>query len=164
MKEKKLEFFRTNGALRDANGPIWMPQALKPLFLIQFWCLQNGPFPLLALWGNKKWPQYENEKFGKVSEQMGLKGMQMVQIECPRQCWSPSISSSFEVCKMAPFHYWLFGVIRNGPLHESKNKRGLKRCKWCSLNAAVTETSLSHQVFLFFPLRGILFLIFFFGY
>ena len=28
--------------------------------------------------------QYESEKFGKFQEQKGLKGMQMVQFECPR--------------------------------------------------------------------------------
>ena len=37
------------------NGPVWMPQALKTLCLIQFWSWKNSLFPLLALWGNKKW-------------------------------------------------------------------------------------------------------------
>ena len=64
-------------------------------------------------------PQYESEKFGKFSEQKGLKGMQMVQFECPGHS-NPSVSFSFEVCKMALFHYWLSGVIRNGPQYESE--------------------------------------------
>ena len=32
-----------------------MPQALKTLCLIQFWSWKNSLFPLLALWGNRKW-------------------------------------------------------------------------------------------------------------
>ena len=37
--------------LKGANGPIWMPQALKPLCLNQFWSLQKWPFPLYWLSG-----------------------------------------------------------------------------------------------------------------
>ena len=41
-------------------------------------------FPLLALWGNKKWlPSMKAKKLGKNSEQNVLKGVQMVQFECP---------------------------------------------------------------------------------
>ena len=43
----------------------------------------------------------------------------MVQFECPRHS-NPSVSFCFEVCKMALFHYWLSGVIRNGPQDESE--------------------------------------------
>ena len=39
-----------------ANGPVWMPQALNPLCLIQFWSWMNSLFPLLALCGKKNWP------------------------------------------------------------------------------------------------------------
>ena len=76
-------------------------------------------------------PQYESAKNGKFPEQNGLKGMQMVQFECPRHS-NPSVSFSFEVCKMALFHYWLSGVIRNGPQYESEKfgkfqeQKGLK--------------------------------------
>ena len=38
---------------KAANGPVWMPLALKILCLIQFWSLMNSLFPLLALWSNK---------------------------------------------------------------------------------------------------------------
>ena len=88
-------------------------------------------------------PQYESEKFGKFSEQKGLKGVQTVQFECPRHS-HPSVIFSFVVCKMALFHCWLSGVIRNRPQNESEKiensqtKRGLKGCKWSSLNAPVT--------------------------
>ena len=76
-------------------------------------------------------PQCEGEKFGKFSEQKGFKGLQMVQFECPRHS-NPIVSFSFEVSKMALFHYWLSGVIRNGPQYESEQfgkfqeQKGLK--------------------------------------
>ena len=39
-----------------ANGPVWIPKALKTFCLKQFWGWKNSLFPLLALWGNKNWP------------------------------------------------------------------------------------------------------------
>ena len=73
-------------------------------------------------------PQYESEKFGKFSEQKGLKGMQMLQFECPRHS-NPSVPFSFEVYKMALFLYWLSRVIKMGPSMKGKNlvnSQGLK--------------------------------------
>ena len=68
-KWKSLKNFRTKWAQRAANGPVWMPQALKPLSLIHIekgkfsqlpilrrqrgfsaWGIQTGPFA--ALWAN----------------------------------------------------------------------------------------------------------------
>ena len=44
-----------------------MPQALETLCLIQFWSWENSPFPLLALWGNKKWlPSMKVKKLLKI--------------------------------------------------------------------------------------------------
>ena len=37
-----------------ANGPVWMPQALKLLCLIHIGSWKNSHFPRLALWGNKE--------------------------------------------------------------------------------------------------------------
>ena len=46
-----------------ANGPVWMPQALKIGALIYFLSWVIPLFPLLALWGNKNWPpKYEHGK------------------------------------------------------------------------------------------------------
>ena len=58
-----------------------MPQALKPLCLIGFWNWKNSLFSLLALWGNKNWPPSIRKDVtnGKLPEQNGLKGLQMVQ-------------------------------------------------------------------------------------
>ena len=50
----------------------------------------------------------------KFQKQKGLKGLQMVQFECPRHS-NPTVSFSFEVCIMALFHYLHSGVIRNVP-------------------------------------------------
>ena len=49
-----------------------------------------------------------------------------------------------------PFsHYWPSGVIRIGlpvkKLENSKNKRGLKECKWSSLNSSQPKRSMSIQ-------------------
>ena len=53
---KSLKNIMTKVAYQAANDSVWMPQALKPLCLIQFWSWLNYLFPLLALWGNKNWP------------------------------------------------------------------------------------------------------------
>ena len=51
-----------------------MPQALKTLSLIHFWGWKNFIFPLLALWGNKNWPQSMNvKKMENFKNKMGLK-------------------------------------------------------------------------------------------
>ena len=46
-------------------------------------------------------PQYESATNGKLPEQNGLKGLQMVQFECPRHP-NPSVSFSSEVA-LFPF-------------------------------------------------------------
>ena len=130
-----------------------MSKALKTCSLIQFYCWRNSPFPLLALWGNKNWPpSMKVKKVGKFSEQKGLKGMQMVQFECPRHC-KPSFSSTFGVGRIPFSHYWPSGVIRIGlPVwrwkswESSETKMGSKGCNWSSLNAPGTETPLSHPI------------------
>ena len=67
----------TKWAQWASNGPVWMPQALKTLFLIHFWGWENSLFPLLALWGNKNWlPSMKVEKlqiYGNKSGSMGCK-------------------------------------------------------------------------------------------
>ena len=157
-----------------------MPQALKPLCLIQFWNWKISLFSLSVLWGNKNWPpiiktkqiencqnkmgfkgckwsglnapgtltllshsvleldislfsqlalwgkkemasQYEGEKKGKLSEQNGLKRLQMVQFECPRHS-NPTLSFNFETCRMTPF--LLLAVSGNkkwAPIKKVKN-------------------------------------------
>ena len=117
---------------RAAKGPVWMPQALKPLCLIQFWSWKNSLFPLLALWGNKNWPpQYEGEKDGIIWECERCKGLQMVQFECPRHP-NPSVSSNFEVGWIPFSHYWPSGEIRIGlPVWKRKlwKSSGTKRAQ-----------------------------------
>ena len=69
---KSWKNFRTKVAQQDANGPVWMPQALKTLCLIHFWGWMNSLFPLLALWGNKNWPP--SMKVKKLENFQNLKG------------------------------------------------------------------------------------------
>ena len=54
-KCKRCKNIRTKWADWAANGLVWMPQALKLLCPIPFLSWEISPFPLLALWGNKKW-------------------------------------------------------------------------------------------------------------
>ena len=72
-----------------------MPKALKPLCRIQFWNRKNSLFPQVTLWGNKNWPASMKVKRNwNLSEQNGLKGLQMVEFDCPRLSY-PSVSSIF---------------------------------------------------------------------
>ena len=74
-KWKRWKCFWTKWAEGTANGPVWMPQALKILSLIQFWSWKNSLFPLLALWGSKKWlPSMKVEKMEKFGNKSGLLG------------------------------------------------------------------------------------------
>ena len=52
-KCKSWKFIRTKVTQQDANDPVWMPQALRPLCLLHFLSWENSLFWLLALWGNK---------------------------------------------------------------------------------------------------------------
>ena len=58
-------------------------------------------------------PQYESATYGKFQQQNGLKGLQVVQFECPRHS-NPSVSSIYEVGKIHFFHSWVSEVIING--------------------------------------------------
>ena len=54
-KWKLWKIMGTKLAQGAENGSIVMPLALETLCLVQFWVWKNSLFPLLALWGNKKW-------------------------------------------------------------------------------------------------------------
>ena len=74
----------TKWAQWAANGPVWMPQALKPLWLIQFRSWMNPLFPLLAFWGNKKWPPIMTEKKLKIFwNKMGSMGCKWSRLNAP---------------------------------------------------------------------------------
>ena len=82
---KSCKIFRTKGVKWDANGPVWMPQALKTLCLILFLVWKNSLCWLLVLWGNKNWPP--SMKVKKLEIFFGLNWLdrlQMVQFECHR--------------------------------------------------------------------------------
>ena len=77
---------------------------LQPFAPIKFWELQDLPFPILALWGNKNWPpQYKGEKVGKFERQEWLSRLQMVQFECPRH-WNPSVLTILGVARSPLSH------------------------------------------------------------
>ena len=68
MKVNNWKNFWTKLAQQPAIGPVWMPQALKPLCLVHFLSWVNSLFSLLALWGNKNWPlvwKWKVVKLGK---------------------------------------------------------------------------------------------------
>ena len=77
-------------------------------------------------------PQYESERVGKISEQNGLKGLQVVQFECPR----PGKGKFSQLPLLA-----LWGNKNGLPsmkvkeLGKFQNKMGLKGCKGCNCKA-----------------------------
>ena len=99
-------------------------------------------------------PQYENEKDGKISKRKGLNGLQMVPFEnCLNAPSFESPWSNFEFGRIPLFPLLaLWGNKKWLPSMKVKmmgnfqNKRGLKGCKWSSLNAQGTENPLSHSV------------------
>ena len=81
---KRWNNFRMWEVQRAANGPVWMPQALKTLCLIHFWSWMNSLFPLLALWGNKNWPpSMKLEKLKKYGKKSGLMGCKWSNLNAP---------------------------------------------------------------------------------
>ena len=61
-----------------------MSQALKTLCLIHFWCWKNSLFPLLALWGNKKWlPSMKMKKMENFQNKMGFVGCKWTSLNAP---------------------------------------------------------------------------------
>ena len=85
------------------NGPVGMPQALKPLCLIR---LLDFPFPIIELWGNKNWSSsMKVKKDGKLLEQKGPRGMQMVLFECPRH-WKTPVLSTFGISPFPLLALW----------------------------------------------------------
>ena len=130
-----------------------MSEAPKTLCLIHFLGWENSLFPLLALWGNKNWlSRMKVENLEKNSEQNGLKGLQVVQFECPRH-WNPSVSSILGDGKFSQLPLlalwgnknWLQSM-KVKELEIFQSKIGLKGCKWSSLNAKGTGNPLSHPV------------------
>ena len=129
-----------------------MPQALKPLCLIQF--VELGELP------SDNWPsgvirmgsQYESGKVGKISKQKGLNRVQMVQFECPKHP-KPPVSFFSGVGRIPLFPLLaLWGnkiglpSIKVKKFENCQNKSGSTGCKWSSLNARGTENPLSHPI------------------
>ena len=56
IPSKNWKIYKTKLAQQAANGPAWMPHALKSLCLVHFWSWMNSLFSLLAFWGSKNWP------------------------------------------------------------------------------------------------------------
>ena len=82
-KWKSCKNMRRKGAEQAANGPVWLPKALKTFCLIQFLGWKNSLFPLLALWGNKNWPT--NMKVKKAQKYLSKCGW----TGCKWSSWSP---------------------------------------------------------------------------
>ena len=61
-----------------------MPQALKPLSLINIWSWENSHFPLLALWGNKNGlPSMKVKKLENTKNIRSLRGCKWSSLNVP---------------------------------------------------------------------------------
>ena len=107
-KWKRWKSFRTKGAEWAANGPVWMPQALKTICLIQFWSCVNSLFPLLALWGNKNGlPSMKVKKVQKYQNKMGWMGCKWSSLN------APGIENplSHSILKLGELHFPIIGPL-----------------------------------------------------
>ena len=127
-----------------------MPQAPKPLCLIQFWNWKISLFSLLALWGNKNWPpSIKMKQIENCQNKMGLKGCKWSSLNAPgtQTPWShPFLKldiSPFPIIGLWGNKKWA-PSIKVKKIENCQNKMGLKGCKWSSLNAPGTQTPLSH--------------------
>ena len=103
------------------------PRHWKTLCLIHFWGWVNSPFPLLALWGNKKWfPSMKVENLKKYGNKSGLMGCKWSSLNDPGT--ENPLSHSVLRLEEFPFsHYWPSGVIRNcSPVWKWKIVKFLK--------------------------------------
>ena len=108
MKVKSWKIFRTKLAQQAANGPVWMPRALKPLCLVH---IGRIPFPgAIRNWHSPLSPVWKS-RVGKISEQNWLNRLQMVQFECHRH-WAPSM----KVKSWKNFRTKLAQQAANGPV------------------------------------------------
>ena len=151
-KWKSRKSFGTKWAQRAANIPVWMPQALKHLYLIQFWNWENSLFSLLALWGNKNWPpSITMREIENFHNKMGLKGCKWPSLNSPRT--HTPLSHSF--LELEIFLFSLLALLGNKKwppsikmkqIENCQNKMGLMGCKWSSLNAPGTQSCHSHSI------------------
>ena len=135
-----------------ANGPVWMPQALNPLCLIQFWSWMNSLFSILAFWGNKNWPpSIKVEKLENFRNKMGFRGCKWSILNAPGT-QTPLSHPIFKLEEILFSILALWGNKNWPPSMKVKklkifcNKMGSKGCNWSSLNAPGTETPLSHPI------------------
>ena len=150
--EKVVNLFLTKWAQVAVNGPVWVPQALKPLCLIQFWGLRNSIFSILALWGNKNWPPSMKVTRLKIST------TKEVQRDANGPVWMPQALETLCLIHFLGWKNSLFPLLalwgnKNWPPSMKVKKLKIfwdrmssKGCKWSSLNAPGTENPLSHQV------------------
>ena len=118
-KWKSWKISKTRGFQRDANGPVWMPQALKTFSLIHFWSWMNSLFPLLALWGNKNWPpSMKVKKVENFHNKRGLKGCKWSNLNAP----GTENPLSYSILGLGEFPFLIIGlsgVIRMGSQYEN---------------------------------------------
>ena len=129
-----------------------MPQALKPLCLIQFWNWKITLFSLLALWGNKNWPfTMKMQQIENCQNKTGLKGCTWSPLNA-QGTQTPQSHSVLEL-DISLFSQLALWGNKNWPpsikviqIENCQNKFGLKGCKWSSLNDPSTENPLSHPI------------------
>ena len=113
-----------------------MPQALKPLSLIQFGSCKNFPFPIISLWGNKNWlPSMKVKKFENVESETGLKGCKWSSLDAPGTETPLSLIhiGSWKNSPVSLLALWgnKIGLhsMKMKELEKLQNKMGLKGCK-----------------------------------
>ena len=72
LKVHKLQKY---GHKMGLMGCIWSSLIVTGTLFILLWSWKNSPFPLMALWGNKKWlPSMKVKKLEKFGNKSGLTG------------------------------------------------------------------------------------------
>ena len=109
-------------------------------------------FSILALWGNKNWPpSMKVKKLDNSQNKSGSTGCKWSSLNAP----GTENPLSHPLLGLGEFQFLLLALwgIKNWPpsmkvkkLENFQNQRGLKGCKWPSLNAPGTENPLSHSV------------------
>ena len=79
-----------------------------------YWKLEDFPFPIISLWGNKNWlPSMKVKKLEKFQNKSGLKDCKWSSLNAPGT-GNPLSHSVLELEEYLFLHYWPSGVIRIG--------------------------------------------------
>ena len=168
---KRWKCFRTKSADQVANGPVWMPQVLKPLCLIHFSRVPLSHFQPSSLWGNKRWFimggwvkrwKHFGKKPARQAENVPLWMPQVLQPLCLID-FSRIPFSHFLPSSLGGNKKWFIMVGWVKKVEKIRDKIILTDWKCSCLNAPGTETTVFHWLFKnslfpfsFLPLSGVI--------